>query len=194
MANVPYLLLRDRTKSGGTFTNNVDTMLVAANSTGEAQAIAEAYTGSDPIGSWTAVTPATLPVPDFTGAVFAVTVKTAGGALTTAVSVTGVASTLNTIDLIGAALATALNAAGPMANAAYNASTNVLTVASIADDIGDHLLAVTVTMPTAVPYNPSNIVTATVSGGIAGAVLTATFAADSYVPPAVLFAGSQMPD
>lgn len=190
MANVLYTLTRDRTKSGGTYVGGVDQLFVAANSTAEAQAMAEAQYGNDVIGVWSALTPQTIPVPDFNGATFSIVVKTAGGALTTSVSVVG-DDTNKTIDLIAAELVTALNAAGPMANASYNASTNVLTVSSIADNLGDHIVTATVIMPNG--YAPANIVTAKTDGGIAGAALTVTFAADSYVPPAVQFAVHQAP-
>lgn len=190
MANVLYTLTRDLTKSGGTFVGGIDRLFIAANSTAEAQALAEAAYGNDVAGVWAALTPAVIPIPDFNGAVFNITVKTAGGALTTSVTITG-DSVNKTIDLIAAELVTALNTAGPMANASYNASTNVLTVSSIADNIGDHVTTATVTMPTPVPYAPANIVTAISAPGIAGSAITVTYAADTYVPPAVLFADRQ---
>lgn len=91
----------------------------------------------------------------------------------------------DTYDTLGAAAVTALNAAGfGITHAAYNSSTNVLTVAGTADNIGDHELTVAL-----VPANSVNSVPvrgaigAIVDDGVSGAALTVAFGADNYVIP-----------
>ena len=103
----------------------------------------------------------------------------------------------NKLSSLAALAVTALIAAG-YANAAFNTSTHVLTVAIIADGKGDHALAVSVlppstdyVSPTGVPTVGASIpgyVTAVVDSGISGAVLTATLVADDYPVPTVLVA------
>ena len=92
----------------------------------------------------------------------------------------------------------ALNGANVgIAGAAFNDSTHTLTAASIADGIGDHELLVEVYPPatdavspnavkTAVGYPVPGFVATIVDGGVAGAVLTAVLAADTYGVPSLL--------
>ncbi len=93
-----------------------------------------------------------------------------------AVSVTG-GWTSNTIDAIAAALVTALDALDDVAAAAYNSSTNVLTAAGVADELGDMALTVTVTDPNGVSQ-PSFFSTIVDEGDPEDA-LTVTFTADA---------------
>lgn len=85
-------------------------------------------------------------------------------------------------DSFGAAAVVALEAAGGSAlTPSYNASTQVLTVAAIADNIGDHQLNVDFyDASQAAKSNIPGYLGATVDEGIAGAVLTIAFAADNY--------------
>lgn len=110
-------------------------------------------------------------------------------AIVAEVTVVGTAS-LDTIDTIGAALVTALEATANIADATYLA--NTLTVAAISDDIGDHNLIVEVFPPIinnagGVRENedvaiPGYVGTIT-DEGIAAAVLEVDFAADAYIRP-----------
>ncbi len=82
-------------------------------------------------------------------------------------------------------------------HAAFNNSTQVLTIASIADNIGDHKLLVEfIPPPEETPYKASSVgvtvqngvavpgfLLSQVDGGVAGAVLTATIVTDAYVIP-----------
>lgn len=97
------------------------------------------------------------------------------------VSVVGT-DTNETIDKIAALLVTALNALPVIANASYNSTTQVLTVSSIADGIGDAKLIVKITPPNGKSEIPS-LVGTIVDGGIAGAALTVTLPADADVVP-----------
>lgn len=121
---------------------------------------------------------------------------TAGNAIATAVTATGGAdglawgaSTLAggqdaaTFDTFGTAMVAALEAAGGSAlTPSYNSSTNVLTVAAIADGIGNGSLRVEFYKgdnPLTVP----GLVGTITDEGIAGAVLSVAFGADNYSLP-----------
>ena len=91
----------------------------------------------------------------------------------------------DTVDAWGVAAATALNAyaGAPIQDAAYNASTNVLTVAGTAnDDLGDHSLVVKITPPDRQHPIPS-LVGAIVHEGVANAVLSVALPADNVGVP-----------
>lgn len=97
-------------------------------------------------------------------------------------------ATNNTVDEIAALLVTALEAAGGAAlTPSYVGATNVLTIAAIADNIGDHQVVVK-SWPTLPEGDDSQNIPSgaffgvIVDGGIAGAVLTVTLAADGTVP------------
>lgn len=111
-----------------------------------------------------------------------------GGADPNSVTVLG-SDTNETIDKVAALLVTALNALPVIANASYDAATNILTVASIADGIGDAKLLVTITPPDGKSAIAS-LVGTVVDGGIAGAVLTVILPADSAVIPRTVLQGA----
>ena len=94
-----------------------------------------------------------------------------------------------TIDKIAALLVTALNALPVIANASYDAETQILTVASIADGIGDAKLIVKITPPNGKSEIPS-LVGTIVDGGIAGADLTVVLPADTDVVPQSVLQGA----
>ena len=94
------------------------------------------------------------------------------------ISVTKVAdATDNTIDEIAAALVILLNATSIDA-AEYNSTTQVLTVAAIADGIGDKELDVQIIPPNGTD-GVASLVGTIVDAGIAGAVLTVVLPADA---------------
>lgn len=104
------------------------------------------------------------------------------------VTVTGV--TVATIDTIAALMVIALNATTSIANAVYNAGTNVLTVAAIADALGDMALEVQFLPPTTAndPTVPILAgVGAIVDEGVAAADVTVTL--NQIATPTVYAAG-----
>ena len=101
------------------------------------------------------------------------------------VTVTGSGSD-DTIDEIAALMVTALEAAGGASlTPSYNSGTQVLKVAAIADNLGDHQLAVSVFSPLSDKVAIPGFVGTIVDHGVAGADVTVTFAADAYTVPAV---------
>lgn len=125
------------------------------------------------------------------GWVFEVTIFTPAGAILEQVSATGTEAN-DTIDAIAALLVIALDATSSITASDYTGQ--LLTVAEIADGIGDHTLTVTVkppvvnvegvqaNQPAAIPGYIDTIV----DEGIAAAVLTVEFPVDGYVRPTVL--------
>lgn len=91
---------------------------------------------------------------------------------------------VDTLDNLGAALVTALNATTPIAGAAYNSSTQVLKVAETTDALGDHYLYFDLIPPGKTKAVNSSLSTK-VHHGSSGAVLSQTFAADAYAVPKV---------
>lgn len=174
-----YLVTLDRTKCGRTLHNDCDAICLWANdATAAKEAAASMYPGDGTV--WTTDGTATLiaAASDWVGWTFRIVVGTV-------VDVTFVGTaTDNTMDEIAAALVILLNATTPISNSSYNSSTNVLTVAAIADGLGDKKLYVTVTPPGADSGMPSFVGTV-VDGGIAGAVLTVVLPADAAVIPSV---------
>jgi hypothetical protein len=126
-----------------------------------------------------------------------VTAKTAGTAgnsiATTETSATASwgATTLaggedaDTFDTMANAAVTALNAGGfGVTHASYNASTNVLTVAGTADNLGDHSLVVSMFSADRVRDVPIPDALGTITdGGSSGAALTVALAADDWPIP-----------
>lgn len=96
--------------------------------------------------------------------------------------------TANSFDTLAAQMVTALNASGVVSHAAYNSSTNVLSVAGTADNLGDHTLAVEFWRSAAADKVsiPGFIGTITHQGS-AGAALTVALPADAYTIPSVPF-------
>lgn len=102
---------------------------------------------------------------------------------------TGVAS--DTLDLMGTGVAALVNADANFTSV-YTAVSQLLQVAAIGDNIGDHAVLIGFFPPGA----PTTLVSGEIGGvtgfvasvvdeGIAGAVLTATLAADAHVVPSV---------
>lgn len=91
---------------------------------------------------------------------------------------------VDTLDNLGAALVTALNATAPIANAAYNSSTQELTVAGTGDVLGDHYLYVDLIPPGKTKAVNNSLSTKTHHGS-GSAALKQVFAADAYAVPKV---------
>jgi hypothetical protein len=167
-----------------------DAIIVSATDSANALAMAKAIFGEDSNAAWADATVATLAdvaanAPGMEGWTLRVVVRGASGAAVVDVKVVGT-PTDNTIDKIGDLMVIALNATAAIAGAAYVAATQILTVAAIGDAIGDKVLEVYYYPPgyTDLVGIPG-LVGAIVDEGIAGAVLTVTFAVDTYVIPTV---------
>lgn len=96
----------------------------------------------------------------------------------------------NTVDEIGALLVIALNADAQIAGAAYNSTTQVLTISDIADALGNHQVHASAWPDEGDEINDVShgFFGTIVDGGIAGAVTSVALAADAAVP-AIYYAG-----
>lgn len=169
----------------------VNACVVWADSAADAEVLAAIYNPGTPAVAWAAGTPTAVTAPaDLENYRFRIeVVNPTTGAVVVDVTVTGAAAA--TIDDIGDLLVIALNATAPIANSSYDSGSNVLTVSSIADGIGNMRLL-------AYAYGPASEVGDTgvshteffstvVDEGIAGAVLTIVLVAAS--PPKVYAVG-----
>ncbi|WOR80319.1 structural protein [Pseudomonas phage PSP2] len=183
-----YLVTLDRNKSGHTLVQGADAMVIfAASATAAKQAAAAKFEGDGL--AWLNDSTATEIVAstDWQGWTFRVAILGGfgtGGDEPRTVAVVGDA-TDNTVDEIAAALVTALNALDGIANAAYNATTNTLTVAAAADALGDQKLEVSI-IPPGGSASIASLVGTITDGGVAAADLTVVLPADNAVIPNVL--------
>lgn len=183
-----YLVTLDRTKSGHTIVQGADAMVIfAASATAAKQAAAAKFEGDGL--AWLNDSTATEIVAgtDWQGWTFRVAILGGfgtGGDEPRTVAVVGDA-TDNTVDEIAAALVVALNALDGIANAAYNATTNTLTVAAAADALGDQKLEVSI-IPPGGSASIASLVGTITDGGVASADLTVVLPADNAVIPNVL--------
>jgi len=181
-----YLVTSDTGSAAKTRKLGANAMIVSAADATDALAICQAKFGGD--SSWADAT--FTAIADVTQATanglvgWTVTVKV-NTTVPISVSYTGTA-TNDTIDEIGAALVTLLNATA-IDGAAYSA--NVLKVAETTDGIGDKTVTVTFTPPAATYPEAVHIpgmVGTIVHEGVSGAALTVAFKADTYVVPTVI--------
>lgn len=172
-------------EGGHTLRHGVDTVVVYAEDANQAKEAAGALFGGD--SAWTGATATAIAAGDYDGWTLRVRLADPAKAVTASdyyvadVSVEG-DSTNNTIDELVALAVTALNANDAIAGAAYNLTTQVLTVAETTDGLGDHVLSVEFTHPDFEGPIPS-LVSTIVDEGAAGAAVTVTFSADTVVPP-----------
>lgn len=183
-----YLVTLDRTKSGHTIVQGADALVIfAASATAAKQAAAAKFEGDGL--AWLNDSTATEIVAgtDWQGWTFRVAILGGfgtGGDEPRTVAVVG-DSTNDTVDEIAAALVVALNALDGIANAAYNATTNTLTVAGTADGLGDQKLEVSI-IPPGGSASIASLVGTITDGGVAAANLTVVLPADNAVIPNVL--------
>ena len=104
-----------------------------------------------------------------------------GGADSASESFVGTAAD-NTIDEVAAALVVLLNALAGIANASYDAGTNILTIASAADALGDQKVEVDIIPPDG-KSSISGLVGTITDEGIEAAALTVQLPADAAVIP-----------
>jgi hypothetical protein len=183
--NMPaYLVTLDRTKSGHSLRHGGNAMVVFATSATAAKEIAAAQHDGDGL-AWandataTEITAATAN--DYNGWTFVINIQSLANGTFTLVG----DATTNTIDEIGAALVVLLNAHASIANAAYDTTTQVLTIAGAADNLGANQIDVTITPPSGKSSIPS-LVGTIVDGGVANAALSVVLPADAAVIPRVL--------
>lgn len=167
-------------------------LIVAAEAAADAKVVAASHFSGD--ASWasattTAIAEETLDAASsMVGYVFTLTIFD-GGAQTPAddpltVTYTGLGT--DDLDDVAAALVILLNATTDIANAAYSAPD--LTLASIADGIGDATVHFVVTPPSGdTSYDISSLLYATITHeGIAAAVLEIALVADTEAHPEVI--------
>lgn len=175
-----YLVTLDRAKCGRSLSEGCDAMTVFAASGAAAKQIAASkYDGEGTAwitdGTATEITAAS----NWLGWTFKFQIS---GLPSWEVSYTAEGAN-DTIDEIGAALVVLFNATVIDA-AAYNSTTQVLTVAGVADNLGASQLYVTITPPNG-KSGIDSLVGTVVDGGIAGAVLSVVLPADAAVIPSV---------
>lgn len=175
-----------------------DGLLISAEDATDAEEMAKAYFGETSAAALAAGSPtaeADVAVADANALVdwtFQIVVSDTSNAEVANVTVTG-DGTNDTLDEIGTALATALNATASIANAAYTAGTQTLVVASGSggDDLGDHSVVVNVRPPAATgsgvgKTNIAGFVASVTDEGASTAALTVVFGADTLVVPRIL--------
>lgn len=120
---------------------------------------------------------------------------TTGNGVWGAATLTGGVDSSNKLSSLAELMVAALNGAGVgIANASFNNSTHVLTVAGTADVLGDHLVVAEVTPPQPNPVSPTGVATKAgtsvpgfvgtiTSGGSSSAALTVALVADTYGIP-----------
>lgn len=174
--------------------NSVNAVVVQANSANEARQLGKNTVDGDSDVLWANATPVDLTtIKDMTGWTINTSVNTSIPVNVTTVGVAG-----NALDDILTAHATALLAAvgtaiSGTAHSAYNTSTNLLTVASIADGIGNKTVTTVVTPPAGLfessyTWAQADLVTGKVDGGSSGAVLTVQYSTTWVIPGVVIIA------
>lgn len=184
-----YLVALDRSVGGRTLRNDTDAMVVFADSAAQAKEVAHAAVPGDGnawLSSTTTVTEIKAST-NWAGWKFEVAIQSGLGAegdQSGRVAVTGNGTTLDTMDKIGTALASALNDLDGIAGAAYTAADNTLTIADATDALGDQTVQVLISPPGSDTSVSSLVGTITHEGAAADA-LSVVLPADNAVVPAV---------
>lgn len=173
--------------------DGVDTMVVFAADASTAKKMAQArYTGdSDAVWNQATVTEI-VAAANWIGWEFHVQLLNPMREVVADVTLVATGTGQDTMDEIGAALVTLLNATDDIANASYNSSTNVLTIAGAGDALGDHTAIVTIKPPAAQnrgDVNISDLVGAIVHQGSSSSAVTVGLPADAAVIPQVFSRG-----
>lgn len=166
--------------------NGVDMVVVHANDATDAKAMAKAAMGADANDLWDdADVTAIVAASNFIGYRFVIKEYTEAGVLARSCDVTAAGAAQDTIDEIGAVLATALGG-----GAAYTSGTQVLLLSAAGS--GDHVLVVEVFPPAATGQDAPipGFVASKVDGGAAGDALSVTFCADAFSLPALYARGT----
>jgi hypothetical protein len=170
---------------GNSRVDEVKSMIVEADSLAIAKALAEAqFDGDSPWSSGAEIVTASS---DLTGWSYKIRIgNTEAGYLSAksgapVVEVEYVGIENDTVDDVGAALVTALNASSLIAGAAYNTSSNVLTIAETTDVLGDRTVEVLVTPPGG-KSQMSAMTSTLVHAGLSSAALKVTLVAPTKIP------------
>jgi len=172
--------------SGLTLVGGADVMVVFATDAAQAKEIAASKYDSDGACWASATVTAIAADADFEGWTFQIVI---GGGCGTGndepatFTYVGTAAN-NTIDEIAAQLVILLNAHADIAGAAYNTTTQVLTIAETTDGLGDQTVEVTITPPDG-KADIASLVSTIVDGGAAADALKVTLPADAAVIPIV---------
>lgn len=181
-----FLVQLDLTKSGLTKKEKCDTIVVFAADATQAKQMASAHLDGDGT-AWIANSTATEIVAgaNWIGWTFRVTLvqKVAPFTVFGPFEVVGAGAALDTIDEIGAALVTLINATA-INGATYTAGSNTLLVAAIADGLGDYRLLVDI-IPPGKTESIASLVGTVVDEGIAAADVSVVLPADAAVVPLV---------
>jgi hypothetical protein len=171
-------------EGGQTLRHNINGVVVYAEDATQAKEAAAALFGGD--SAWSGSTATAIAAPsNYSGWTLRLRLQAPGalpGVYAIDVSVLGDA-TNDTIDELAALAVTALNATVINA-AAYNTTTQVLTVAGAADNLGNHLLTAEFTHPD-FELPVASLVSSKVDGGVVAADVTVTLRADAIIPPKV---------
>lgn len=170
-------------QTGMTLPQGANAMVVYAEDANDAKDICKNYFTGDSNAAWEAATATAIAAAaDLAG--FTLRAGILGQTPVVHAEVTGAASA--TIDTLGTALAAALNALPNIAAAAYNTSTQVLTIAGVADELGDQQGYCELLGPGGVPV--AGFAGAVTDGGVAEDPVTCTLAADARAKPQVVAA------
>ena len=165
--------------------DGADTVVVYANSANDAAAMAQAkYTG-DSDAAWAAATVTEIAAgADLEG--FRLRVAVLDSSPVVDLTVKGAAAA--TVDSIAALMVTALNGTSIIAGAAYNGTSNTLTIAETTDGLGDKQVLVEFLPPVTFAGGDDaplpDFVGAITDQGTAGSALTAVLGADTVEVPA----------
>lgn len=130
---------------GLTLIENHNSIIVFAASTNDAKAMAKMAFDGDGNGPWDSATVTEIvAATDLEGFTLRVVVEDASPVIVAET----VGDSGDGIDEIGADMVTVLNANAQIANAAYDSGTNILTIAGVADALGDKSVKVEVYPPT----------------------------------------------
>jgi hypothetical protein len=176
--------------AGNAAPREADAMIVSAASSDDAKAIAKSRFDGDANALWGAATVTQLAdvaanAPGLANWRLRIRILDSDPVVSIEVIGTG---TNDTVDEIAALAVTALNATSIIANAAYNATTQTLTIAGVDDALGDKTVEVEFLPPaTQAGAQPIPGMVGTITdGGAEADPLTVVLPADTYVVPTVL--------
>lgn len=176
MAANPYLYTTfTYTRTGDMNVGGVDTVVGYCENAAQAALMAQAYFGADSNLQWggAGFAQELAASTDTSGMVFTVHIEN-----TVDIDVSYTAQIGDTIDMVGFALVSLLEAAG-IANTDYDDTTNVLTIAETTDNLGDKQVTVTATYAAVSPgVDLTSLFFSTlVDGGAANEALTVVLVA-----------------
>ncbi len=183
-----YVVSLPSTMIGRQLQNEVDMVVVYANDTTDAKAMAKAAMGADSNVAWdNATVTAIAAASNALGFRFVVKETLTTGAVGRTCDVTATGAGQDTIDEIGSALATALGG-----GATYNSTTQKVILVAAAGGGGDRSIEVKVYPPTSVGQDAPipGFIAAVTHNGAAADELSFTLCADAFVVPNLVAKGT----